>query len=28
VRLTDGTRVSVSRGRIDELQDRLGVDVV
>ncbi len=28
VRLKDGTRVSVSRGRIDELQERLGVDVV
>jgi len=28
VRLRDGTRVSVSRGRIDELQERLGVDVV
>lgn len=28
VRLEDGTRVSVSRGRIDELQERLGVDVV
>ena len=28
VRLEDGTTLSVSRGRIDELQDRLGVDVV
>lgn len=28
VRLQDGTRVSVSRSRIDELQDRLGVDVL
>lgn len=28
VRLNDGTRVSVSRGRIEDLQDRLGVDVV
>jgi len=28
VRLTDGTRVSVSRSRIDDLQERLGVDVV
>ncbi len=28
VRLQDGTTLSVSRGRIDELQDRLGVDVV
>ncbi|MFB6273356.1 MAG: LytR/AlgR family response regulator transcription factor [Salinibacter sp.] len=28
VRLKDGTRVSVSRGRVDELQDRLGVDVL
>jgi len=28
VRLKDGTTVSVSRGRIDELQERLGVDVV
>lgn len=28
VRLRDGTTVSVSRGRIDELQDRLGVTVV
>jgi len=28
VRLRDGTTVSVSRGRIEELQERLGVDVV
>jgi two-component system LytT family response regulator len=28
VRLEDGTTVSVSRGRIEEVQDRLGVDVV
>ena len=28
VRLLDGTTLSVSRGRIEELQDRLGVDVV
>lgn len=28
VRLNDGTRVSVSRSRVDELQDRLGVDVL
>jgi len=28
VRLKDGARVSVSRGRVDELQDRLGVDVL
>ena len=28
VRLQDGTRVSVSRSRVDELQDRLGVDVL
>ena len=28
VRLEDGTTVSVSRGRIEELQERLGVDVV
>jgi Response regulator of the LytR/AlgR family len=28
VRLEDGTTISVSRGRIEELQDRLGVDVV
>ena len=28
VRLGDGTTVSVSRGRIEEVQDRLGVDVV
>jgi len=28
VRLMDGTRVSVSRSRVDELQDRLGVDVL
>lgn len=28
VRLKDGTRISVSRSRIDELQNRLGVDVV
>jgi two-component system LytT family response regulator len=28
VRLQDGTTVSVSRGRIDDLQDRLGVTVV
>lgn len=28
VRLRDGTTLSVSRGRIDELQDRLGVDVI
>ena len=28
VRLTDGTTVSVSRGRIEDLQERLGVDVV
>jgi two-component system LytT family response regulator len=28
VRLRDGTRVSVSRSRIGELQDRLGVDVL
>lgn len=28
VQLRDGTRVSVSRSRIDELQDRLGVDVI
>jgi two-component system LytT family response regulator len=28
VRLGDGTTVSVSRGRIEELQERLGVDVV
>jgi len=28
VRLDDGTTVSVSRGRIEELQERLGVDVV
>ncbi len=28
VRLQDGTTVSVSRGRIDELQDRLGVTAV
>lgn len=28
VRLQDGTKVSVSRGRIDELQERLGVDVL
>jgi two-component system LytT family response regulator len=28
VRLNDGTRVSVSRSRIDELQERLGVDVL
>ena len=28
VRLDDGTTLSVSRGRIDELQDRLGVAVV
>jgi two-component system LytT family response regulator len=28
VRLKDGTTLSVSRGRIEELQDRLGVDVV
>ncbi|MEF8866174.1 MAG: LytTR family DNA-binding domain-containing protein [Salinibacter sp.] len=28
VRLKDGTRVSVSRSRVDELQDRLGVDVL
>ena len=28
VRLEDGTTLSVSRGRIEELQDRLGVDVV
>jgi len=28
VRLRDGTTLSVSRGRIEELQDRLGVDVV
>jgi two-component system LytT family response regulator len=28
VRLKDGTRLSVSRSRIDELQDRLGVDVL
>jgi Response regulator of the LytR/AlgR family len=28
VRLKDDTRVSVSRSRVDELQDRLGVDVL
>jgi two-component system LytT family response regulator len=28
VRLDDGSTISVSRGRIDDLQDRLGVDVV
>lgn len=28
VRLEDGTTLSVSRGRIEELQERLGVDVV
>jgi len=28
VRLQDGTTLSVSRGRIEELQDRLGVEVV
>ena len=28
VRLNDGTRLSVSRSRIEELQDRLGVDVL
>jgi two-component system LytT family response regulator len=28
VRLNDGTRLSVSRSRIDELQNRLGVDVL
>ena len=28
VRLKDGTRLSVSRSRVDELQDRLGVDVL
>ncbi|WP_103020440.1 LytR/AlgR family response regulator transcription factor [Salinibacter altiplanensis] len=28
VRLKGGTRVSVSRSRVDELQDRLGVDVL
>ncbi len=28
VRLEDGTTLSVSRGRIEDLQDRLGVDVV
>lgn len=28
VRLQDGTQVSVSRSRVDELQDRLGVDVL
>ena len=28
VRLKDGTTLSVSRGRIEELQDRLGVEVV
>jgi two-component system LytT family response regulator len=28
VRLRDGTTLSVSRGRIEELQDRLGVEVV
>lgn len=28
VRLQDGTKISVSRGRIDELQERLGVDVL
>jgi len=28
VRLEDGTTVSVSRGRIEDLQERLGVDVV
>ncbi len=28
VRLEDGTTVSVSRGRIEEVQDRLGVDVI
>jgi two-component system LytT family response regulator len=28
VRLEEGTRVSVSRGRVGELQDRLGVDVL
>ena len=28
VRLNDGTRLSVSRSRIDELQERLGVDVL
>ena len=28
VRLKDGTNLSVSRGRIEELQDRLGVEVV
>ena len=28
VRLEEGTRVSVSRSRVDELQDRLGVDVL
>jgi two-component system LytT family response regulator len=28
VRLRDGTRLSVSRSRIDELQERLGVDVL
>jgi two-component system LytT family response regulator len=28
VRLKEGTRVSVSRSRVDELQDRLGVDVL
>jgi len=28
VRMRDGTTLSVSRGRIEELQDRLGVDVV
>jgi len=28
VRLKDGTRLSVSRSRVDELQERLGVDVL
>lgn len=28
VQLNDGTRLSVSRSRVDELQDRLGVDVL
>lgn len=28
VRLRDGTKLSVSRGRIDQLQKRLGVDVI
>ena len=28
VRLQDGTRIPVSRSRVDELEDRLGVDVL